>query len=392
MIKTLLTSLSAILALNGAQIQPEYHPKSVVVLEVESGEIFYEENMHEKIELASTSKLMSVYVALKEIESGKVKMDDQFTVTSDIVEIASLSGMHQMIVGKNYTLEELIQLNLIPSSNAAAVMLAKSLYGNESNFVDKMNEYAKLLNMTNTSFINSSGLDNDETKSITNNNLEGESISSAYDMALMTRELITKFPNIIEYTKQKETRISKNSLYPENLISTYQLFLNKSDKYVGLKTGTGVKGGYNFIALANHNHKNYIVLLFGVGRFLSDSSVRYDLADNLMKYAFEATEEIILFEKGEHHLENVDFEISEPFKVSSNRSPYEVKLDGDKLRFTQFGKYLDGDKKEVEKEIKILRLYEYGRAPFQYLGLEIGLISFIIYQKRKRYKQYYAKR
>lgn len=392
MIKTLLTSLSAILALTNTPLPQEYHPKSVVIMEVESGEIFYEENMHEKVELASTSKLMSVYVALKDIEAGKVKLKDKFTTTKEVVEVASLPGIstNYMIEGKQYTLEELLLLNLLPSSNAASIMLANSLYGDESKFVEKMNEYAKELKMENTFFVNSSGLENKETRSITKNTLEGESVSTAYDMALLMKDLISKFPQISEYTKQKEVTIAQDTIHPEILNSTYKLFLDKNNEYVGLKTGTGEKGGYNFIALANHNNKNYLVLLFGVGAFLTDSNIRYDLADSLMQYAFIASEDLILFEKGEHHLENKDFKLAEDFIVSSNRSTYEIDLENNKLKFIQNGKYLDGNQKIVEKEIEILRVYEYQRFPFQYLGLEIGVIAFIIYRKRRRYyRRYY---
>lgn len=392
MIKSLLTSLSAILALNSAPPLPQqYHPKSVVIMEVESGEIFYEENMHEKVELASTSKLMSIYVALKEIEAGKVKLGDKFTTTSDIVEIATLPGVstNYMIEGKQYSLQELILLNLLPSSNAASVMLAKALYGNETQFVEKMNEYAKELKMENTFFVNSSGLENKETSAITKNTLEGESTSTAYDMALFLRDMILKYPQITEFSKEKEVVISKDSIHPETLTPSYKMFLEKNNEYIGLKTGTGEKGGYNFIALANHNNKYYLVLLFGVGPFLSNPNVRYDLADSLMQYAFIASEDIVLLEKGEHHLDNKDIKLEEDFVVSSNRNSYGVDLKENKLRFIQEGKYLDGSQKIIEKEVSVLRVYEYHRFPLQYLGVEIGLIAFIIYHKKRKYQHRY---
>lgn len=281
-VSAIMASLSAILALSQISIEPQYEPKAAIVMEVESGEILYQHNINEKLPLASTAKLMTVYVALKEVQANKRQLSDHFITTKHNVEISQLPEIstNYMIEGKSYSLEDLIKLNLIVSSNAASIMLAENLYGSESDFVAKMNEYAQSFQMQDTRFVNSTGLVNKDTQSYTKNQLEGESTSTAYDYAKFVRALMTEFPEIVNYTRIKNTTITPDT-NPEELNSTYKKFLDKSDDYVGLKTGVGEHIGNNFVALSQYNNKNYVVILFGVGPYLSDTSVRFDIAHGL---------------------------------------------------------------------------------------------------------------
>ncbi|MBP3387672.1 MAG: D-alanyl-D-alanine carboxypeptidase, partial [Clostridia bacterium] len=159
-----------------AEFSGDQKVKSSILMEYSTGKILYNKNEHEKLPIASVTKIMSTLLVMEAIDSGRIKYTDQVTVS----EHAASMGGSQIFLEPNETMsvEDLLKSLVVSSANDATLALAEHIYGSESSFVNAMNEKATVLGMNDTFFVNTNGLD-----------AEGH-LSSAYDVALMTRELM----------------------------------------------------------------------------------------------------------------------------------------------------------------------------------------------------------
>jgi len=170
------------------------HAKSSMLIEQDSGMILYEKNAHEKLPLASMTKVMTLLLVMEAIESNQLSWDEKVTTS----EYASSMGGSQIFldVGEQMTVEELVKGVAIASANDASVALAERIAGSEKAFVAMMNDKVKQLNLQNTKFQNASGLP------------AKEHFSSAYDMAIIAKELL-KYEQITTYTSIYEDYLRK---------------------------------------------------------------------------------------------------------------------------------------------------------------------------------------
>lgn len=164
--------------------------KSAIIMEVSTGKIIYKNNENEKAIPASMTKMMSMILIMEAIEKGNLDLKQKIQVS----EHASSMGGSQILLeqGEKMTVEDLLKGVAIASGNDAVVALAEAIAGTEEAFVDMMNEKAKELKLQNTNFETPHGLDCEN------------HYSSAKDMALIARELIVKYPNILKYTSVYE--------------------------------------------------------------------------------------------------------------------------------------------------------------------------------------------
>lgn len=162
---------------------------SAVLIEGSTGEILYEKDKDKELVPASITKIMTLNLIFEAIDSKKISLDDNVTVS----EYAASMGGSQVFLEPNetQTVNDMIKCISIASANDAAVSMAEKIAGSEEAFVKKMNEKAKSLGMEHTQFKNCTGLDDD---------IKSGHYSSAYDVALMSRELITKHPEISNYS------------------------------------------------------------------------------------------------------------------------------------------------------------------------------------------------
>lgn len=200
--------------------------KSAILIEQSTGKILLEKNAHEKLAPASITKVMTLILIFEAIESGKISLDDMVTVS----EHASGMGGSQvyLAVGEQQTVRDLVKCICISSANDAAVAMAEFVSGSEDLFVEAMNNRAKSLGMNDTTFLNACGLD-----------VKGH-LMSAYDIAIMSKELITKYPQIFEYTTiWQDNIIHKTNRGEEEFGLTNTNRLLKWYSYAnGLKTGS----------------------------------------------------------------------------------------------------------------------------------------------------------
>ena len=170
--------------------------KSSIMIEASTGEMIYEKNSKEKLAPASMTKIMSLIIIMENIEKGNLKWDEMITIS----ENASSMGGSQIFLetGEKMSVRDLVKGICIASGNDATYALAERIAGTEEMFVKLMNDKAKELGLKNTNFVNSTGLDAEN------------HYSSAYDMAMMAKELI-KHEKILEFSSIYEDYLRKNT-------------------------------------------------------------------------------------------------------------------------------------------------------------------------------------
>lgn len=217
---------------------------SAVLMEAKTGKILYEKNSHEIRACASITKVMTLILIMEAIDSGEISLDDNVTASA---HASSMGGSDIWLEeGEVMSVNDLIKATVVASANDAAVALAEYVAGSEDTFVDNMNAKAKALNMNDTVFKNCNGLDE-----------EGH-LTSAHDVALMSRELI-KHKIIYNYT----------SIWMDNLrngktqiVNTNKL-LKSYNGITGLKTGTTNEAGSCISATAKRNDLELISVVLG---------------------------------------------------------------------------------------------------------------------------------
>lgn len=237
---------------------------SAILIEQNSGQILYEHNIHEKLRPASVTKIMSVLLIMEAIDSGKITLEDKVPCSSN----ASSMGGSQIWLNETekLTVNEMLKAICVVSANDCTVAMAEYLAGSQESFVEKMNQKAKELGMNDTCFKNCHGIDEDD------------HITSSYDIALMSRELLTKHPSITNYTTiwMDSLRDGKSELVNTNkLIRNYQ-------GATGLKTGSTSLALYNLSASATRNGLSLIAVIMKA----PSTKVRFSEAQKLLDYGF----------------------------------------------------------------------------------------------------------
>ena len=247
-------------------IQIETCAKAVVLMEKSTGKVLYAQNENERLYPASVTKIMSILLVCEAIDSGRIKLSDEVTCT----ETAASKGGSQIWLeaGEVMTVEELLKATCIYSANDACTLLGEYLSGSEEAFVAQMNKKAEQLGMTNTNFDNCSGLD-DETET---------HLTTAYDIALMARELILNHNFINQYTTIWMDSLRNGET---QLVNTNRL-VRSYNGITGLKTGTTEKAGCCICATAERDSMELIAVVMGS----DNSNDRFDSAKNMLDWGF----------------------------------------------------------------------------------------------------------
>lgn len=230
--------------LNGCDI--EISAKSAVLMEAESGEIIFSKNENEALPPASVTKIMTLLLVMEALNEGRISLDAQIPISA---YAASMGGSQVFLKeGESMSVRDLIKCTVIASANDAAVALSEYIYGSEDAFVKAMNDRAATLEMKNTVFENTTGLDDTVERHLT----------SAKDIAIMTRELI-KHDLILEYSSlwQDTIRNGEFTLTNTNRLVRYY------DGCTGLKTGSTDKAGYCISATAERDGTKLIAVVMG---------------------------------------------------------------------------------------------------------------------------------
>ncbi len=244
--------------------------KSALLMEEDTGTILYEQNSHEALPPASVTKVMTLLLIYEGERDGKFDWTD----TVQVSEHAASMGGSQVFLeeGETQTAADMTKSIAIASANDAAVAMAEFLAGSEEAFVQKMNERAKELGMEDTNFVNACGLDT-----------EGH-VSSAYDIALMSRELMENFPETKEYTTTWQDSIIHKTRRGEEtfgLTNTNKL-IQWYDGATGLKTGSTGNALYCLSGTAERDGMGLIAVVMAA----PDYKVRFREVMQLLDYGF----------------------------------------------------------------------------------------------------------
>lgn len=241
----------------------EVNAPSAVLMEAQTGKILFEKNSHEKRACASITKIMTLLLVMEALDSGKIGLTDKISVSE---HAASMGGSQIWLKpGETMTVDDMLKACVIASANDASVVLGEYVAGSEEEFVAQMNQKAKALKMNDTTFKNCYGLDE-----------EGH-VTSAYDVALMSRELI-KHKKIFDYTKtwMDYLRGGKTQLVNTNkLLKTYR-------GITGLKTGTTNQAGSCISATAERDGVSLVAVVLGC----ADTKTRFASAASLLDSGF----------------------------------------------------------------------------------------------------------
>ena len=255
----------------------ELESGSAILIEQNSGDILYEHNIHEQLRPASVTKVMTILLIMEEIDSGRLSLEDKITCSENV---ASMGGSQIWLDTKEeLTVDEMLKAICVVSANDCTVAMAEHIAGSEEAFVQRMNQRAKELGMNDTNFVNCHGIDADG------------HVTSSYDIALMSRELLVNHPKIMDYTTIWMDSLRDGT---SELVNTNKLIRNYSGA-TGLKTGSTSLALFNLSASATRDNLSLIAVIMRA----PSSKVRFSEAKKLLDYGFNNYQYNELTKQGE---------------------------------------------------------------------------------------------
>ena len=256
------------------QAVPEVEAPSYLVMEASTGKIICEQNADERVSPASITKIMTLLVVFDHLGQGRVKLDSEVMTSA----YAKSMGGSQVFLeeGEIQTLETIIKCIAIASGNDASVAAAEYIAGSEGEFVNLMNKRAEEMGLKNTHFEDCCGLSESDNH-----------YTSARDVALMSRELITKYPKVLDYTKiwmEDITHVTSQGSSNFTLSSTNKL-LKMYEWTTGLKTGSTSKAKYCLSATASKDNVDLIAVVMGS----ATNKTRFQDAMALLNYGYSVS-------------------------------------------------------------------------------------------------------
>lgn len=328
---------------------------SAILLEASTGQVIYEKNATERRSPASITKIMTLLLIFEALSEGKVSLQDE-VVTS--AHAKSMGGSQVFLEeGETQTLETMIKCIVIASGNDASVAVAEHIAGSEADFVEKMNAKATELGMVDTHFEDCCGLTDSDGH-----------YTTAKDVAIMSRELTVKYPEVFTYTRiwmEDITHVTRRGSSTFTLSSTNKL-LKWYQWTTGLKTGSTAKAKFCISATASKDGMDLIAVIMGA----PDPKERFHDAEKLLNYGFSVSN----------------------LYVDENKEPLpQMRVEGGveesvSLHYAEEFRYLDvtgRDLSAVEKELKLPGSVKApvtegetaGQAVYRIGGEEIGRIA-----------------
>jgi len=255
--------------------------KAAILIDAGSGEVIYEMNAHEKLSPASVTKIMVLLLAMEALDSGRITLDDQVVISSNA---ANMGGSQIYLEeGEIQTVEGILRAISLRSANDAAVAIGEHIAGSEELFISMMNDRASELGMDNTNFINPTGL------------TDSEHYTSAYDIGLMSRELL-KHPKVHDWLTlwMSDIQVGKKKDVTQSLNNTNRL-IHDYQGANGIKTGFTNDAGFCLSASAKRGNLTLIAIVMGS----QTSKIRNASVKKLLDYGFANYNSLPMSQKGE---------------------------------------------------------------------------------------------
>ena len=265
---TVLCLLFAIIPLGVSAEDTKIEAKSALLMDVATGTVLYEQNSHAPLAPASVTKVMTMLLIMEAIDSGKIGWDDGVIAS----EAAAAKGGSQIYlkVGESMSVRDMVKSIAVSSANDCACAMAEHISGSESAFVDAMNQRAKELGMNDTHFVNCTGLDDDPAAK--------DHLTSAHDIALMSRELLKNHPAIKEYTTIWMDTVRNGEFGLSNTNKLVRFYPGAT----GLKTGFTSQAGYCLSAAAQREGMELVAVVMGC----ETSAKRFAACKSLLDMGF----------------------------------------------------------------------------------------------------------
>lgn len=328
------------------QAQVEISAPSAILMEASTGQVLFEQNATERRCPASITKIMTLLLTFEQIEAGRIRLEED-VITS---EYASSMGGSQVFLaqGEVQSLDTMIKCIAVASGNDASVAVAEHIAGSEEAFVDMMNEKALQLGMVDTHFEDCCGLTNSDGH-----------YTTARDVALMSRELITRYPQVYNYTQiwmEDITHETRQGITNFTLSSTNKL-LKQYPYATGLKTGSTEKAKFCLSATARKDGIDMIAVIMGA----PDPKERFKDAQTLLAYGFNIS--AIYVDPNTDPLPGLKVERGVAEQVP--------------LVYSGEFRYLDTGGRDLGKVEKVLELPESVQAPVEQ-GTAAGLARYML--------------
>ena len=255
-------------ALPAQAAQLDVAGKSALLMDVATGQVLYEKNAHEALAPASVTKVMTMLLVMEAIDSGKIGWNDMVTTS----EAAAAKGGSQIYlkVGEAMSVTDMVKSIAVSSANDCACAMAEHIAGSESAFVQLMNARAKELGMNDTNFVNCTGLDDGEEAK--------EHKTSAYDIAVMSRQLLKYHPDIKKFTTIWMDTVRDGAFGLSNTNKLVRFYSGAT----GLKTGFTTGAGYCLSASAQRDGMELIAVVMGC----ETSVERFAACKSMLDYGF----------------------------------------------------------------------------------------------------------
>ena len=260
--------LVGLFVMPAAAVDMDIQAKSAVLMDVATGTLLYESQAHTPLAPASVTKVMTMLLIMEAIDSGRIGWND--TVTASETAAAKGGSQIYLKVGETMSVADMVKSIAVSSANDCACAMAEHIAGSESAFVEQMNARAKALGMNDTHFVNCTGLDDsDEAK---------DHKTSAFDIALMSRQLLKHHPDIKKYTTIWMDTVRGGSFGLSNTNKMVRFYQGCT----GLKTGFTSEAGYCLSASAQREDMELIAVVMGC----ESSQTRFAACKSLLDYGF----------------------------------------------------------------------------------------------------------
>ncbi len=249
-------------------VELEVGGKSAVLMELSTGKILYEKNAHEPLAPASVTKVMTMLLIMEAIDAGQIGWED--TVVASDAAAAKGGSQIYLKAGESMKVSDMLKSIAVSSANDCACAMAEHIAGSESAFVDKMNQRAKELGMEHTYFVNCTGLDDDPNAK--------EHLTCAYDIAIMSRELMLNHPEIQKFTTIWMDTVRDGAFGLSNTNKLIRFYPGAT----GLKTGFTSGAGYCLSATAKRDDMELVAVVMGA----QTSQERFAACKGMLDYGF----------------------------------------------------------------------------------------------------------
>ncbi len=346
---------------------------SAILMEASTGKVIYEKDATEKRSPASITKIMTLLLTFEALEKGKIKLSDE-VVTSEYAK--SMGGSQVFLeTGEVQTVDTLLKCITVASGNDASVTMAEHIAGSEEEFVKLMNQKAMDLHMEDTHFEDCCGLTN-----------SANHYTTAKDVAIMSRELITKYPDIYKYTKIWMEDITHNTAKGSTnfTLSSTNKLIKQYQWATGLKTGSTNVAKYCLSATARKDDIDMIAVVMAA----PDYKIRFQDAITMLNYGFSVS----------NLYEDKNEDILQPVAING------AIVDSVPIEYEGAFRYLDvegNDLSQIEKEIELKDVIEaptqkgdvVGEAVYRIQGKKIGSVPILYGESIKKavYKDYVMK-